>query len=549
MNTTLPHDVSDEFWTAVEPLVPRRTRPAEKTYRRAVGGGRKSIDRRKVLATILYVLRTSTPWRSAPRSPGSVATVHRYYELWKRERFFVKLQHSPLASMAELQGIPWSVCTRIRTATVKPNNVAKKLDEISRTAVAPLTAELKVASSPAAVPTVSEREPSITSPRIQAKILKLHGATDVTSFWNATQAILRDSVPHNSIIAYLDYLDHPRTWKAVKILASTNAQMPAEWFEKRWKLDITPAYLKTHPGITCYRFSDIIQNSGELQRSEYFNQFFKPFGWHHTACVPVWNQSGINSVIALRRTKEQGDFRLGEVEFLKSLQPHFDTVLRRLLPSHKEQTKLRWLVDSAQDIPTALMFLDWNLDPLYVNHEAHTQCAIWNLGAESARAYNPRAVFKIPADVARVCEQLAAEWMQLHDGGRREKDHHLSTKILNSIDPSRMATITLAAANRETLFKPGFRVQFGQHFPASLSGGELQQSALLWRLTSAERDLVQLASLGLNNAAIALRLSKSVNTVKHQFTSIYSKLGVDSPRKRYLERILVDEPPAGIHRG
>jgi DNA-binding NarL/FixJ family response regulator len=32
-----------------------------------------------------------------------------------------------------------------------------------------------------------------------------------------------------------------------------------------------------------------------------------------------------------------------------------------------------------------------------------------------------------------------------------------------------------------------------------------------------------------------------VNTVKHQFTSIYSKLGVESPRKRYLERIFVDD--------
>jgi DNA-binding CsgD family transcriptional regulator len=371
---------------------------------------------------------------------------------------------------------------------------------------------------------------------MQSRLLKLHGSTDVTSFWSAAQAILRDSVPHNSIIAYLDYLDHPKTWKAVKILASTNAQMPVEWFEQRWKLDITPAYLEANRGITCFKFSDIIQNSREFERTEYFNQFFKPFGWHHTACLPLWDGARINSVIALRRTKEQGDYQPAEIEFLRDLQPHFDTVLRRLLPAQKEQTKLRWLVESAQDIPTALMFLDWNLAPLYVNHEAQAQCAIWNFGPRAARAYNPREVYKTPKDIAEVCAGLKTDWMRLHAGLRGAKSPILSAKTLHGDDSRRMATITIATAHREILHKPGFRISFEYRHTEQESAMSPAPETLVWRLTPAERDLVQLASLGCNNSEIATKLSKSVNTVKHQFTSIYSKLGVESPRKRYLGR-------------
>jgi DNA-binding CsgD family transcriptional regulator len=381
-----------------------------------------------------------------------------------------------------------------------------------------------------------EREPSLTDSRTQARLLKLHAAVDVTSFWTAAQALLRETVPHNSIIAYLDYLDHPKTWKAARILASTNARMPAEWFEERWKLDITPPYLQSHYGIKCFKFSDIIQNSSEFQRTAYFNQFFKPFGWHHTACLSFWNTAGINSVIALRRTKEQGDYRAGEIDFLKNVQPHFNTVLRRLGPAHKDQTKLRWLMESTEDIPTALMFLDWNLAPVYLNREAYGQCAIWNFGAQSARAYNAREVYKLPDDMARVCTELKGEWLRFDDGQGSGKISPLSAKILNPTDSGRSATISIATGGRESLCKPGFRIRFEQCGPASPQSADLQQSTLLWRLTTAERDLVQLASKGCNNAEIASKLSKSVNTVKHQFTSIYSKLGMDRPKNRFISR-------------
>jgi hypothetical protein len=55
--------VSDELWELVEPLIPN-------VPRRHRFPGRKRIDDRKVLAGILFVLRTGIPWEYLPQEMG-----------------------------------------------------------------------------------------------------------------------------------------------------------------------------------------------------------------------------------------------------------------------------------------------------------------------------------------------------------------------------------------------------------------------------------------------------------------------------------------------
>lgn len=529
MNNTVPEEISAKLWSEVRPLLPSRPRATSKQYCRAIGAGRKPADLRKILSAILFLKRNRLAWRAAPKSFGSASTIHRYYDLWRNVGFFNHLRRPDLSEHCELKNFPWE--TLIESDQKVPAT-PHSMTELRAKKPGNLCPAREPANAAPASTEITEREPSLTDPRIQTRLLKLHGSTDVSSFWKATQSLLHDTVPHNAIIAYLDYLDHPKTWKAVRVLASPNARMPADWFEERWKLDITAPYIHSHRGIRFFKFSDIIQNSRELQRTEYFNQFFKPFGWHHTACLTFWHMDGISSAVALRRTKEQGDYRPGEMEFLKKVQPHLETVLCRLLPAHKDQAKLRWLVESAQTIPAALLFLDWDLQPLYMNAEAAAQCANWNFGPKEARAYNHRQVYRPPGEIAATCASLKSEWMRLHLADSRENT--LSAKVLCSKDPRLAATISLTAANRETIFKPSFRITFELQSTGGspLAGG--RQDDLAWRLTAAERDLAQLASMGHSNSEIAARLSKSVNTVKHQLTSIYAKLGIDNPRKHYL---------------
>jgi transposase len=59
-------EVTDEFWSRVEPLIPVRQRVAELTCTRKTGGGRTPKDPRLVFEGIVFVLRTGCQWKGFP---------------------------------------------------------------------------------------------------------------------------------------------------------------------------------------------------------------------------------------------------------------------------------------------------------------------------------------------------------------------------------------------------------------------------------------------------------------------------------------------------
>lgn len=58
------HDLSDEEWRLVAPLLPKP------------GKGKHRVDDRRVVNGILYVLRTGAPWRDLPERHGPYTTVY-----------------------------------------------------------------------------------------------------------------------------------------------------------------------------------------------------------------------------------------------------------------------------------------------------------------------------------------------------------------------------------------------------------------------------------------------------------------------------------------
>jgi transposase len=74
-------DIPDEVWAIAEPLIPHRPRGPE--------GGRPRRDNRRVLAGIVYRLRTGCQWKAVPRAFGAGSTLHRRFAEWTREGFFL----------------------------------------------------------------------------------------------------------------------------------------------------------------------------------------------------------------------------------------------------------------------------------------------------------------------------------------------------------------------------------------------------------------------------------------------------------------------------
>jgi putative transposase len=69
-----PSDLSDREWVLLEPLL-----PAAKP-----GGRPRSVNLRRVLNGVFYLLRSGCAWRYLPREYGRWSTVFHYFRLWRR---------------------------------------------------------------------------------------------------------------------------------------------------------------------------------------------------------------------------------------------------------------------------------------------------------------------------------------------------------------------------------------------------------------------------------------------------------------------------------
>ena len=68
-------DLTDEQWSRIEPLIPKRKR-------RKDGRGRPPRDPREVLNGILWILRTGAQWSELPNRYPPYQTCHRYFQAW-----------------------------------------------------------------------------------------------------------------------------------------------------------------------------------------------------------------------------------------------------------------------------------------------------------------------------------------------------------------------------------------------------------------------------------------------------------------------------------
>jgi transposase len=96
--------VSDALWQRLEPLPPPPPR------RRFRFPGRKSLDYRKILTGILFVLRTGIAWDdlSAELGRGCGKTCRHYLRLWSQAGVWQKLHALLLAELNGADQIDWS---------------------------------------------------------------------------------------------------------------------------------------------------------------------------------------------------------------------------------------------------------------------------------------------------------------------------------------------------------------------------------------------------------------------------------------------------------
>ena len=101
-------ELSESMWQRIAPLLPKpKSRWRGRGKKRRHVGGRPPADRQRVMAGLLYVLRTGCQWNAAPPAYGSGKTLHRYFQAWTRKGVFKKMWQQGLGAYDQVQGIQW----------------------------------------------------------------------------------------------------------------------------------------------------------------------------------------------------------------------------------------------------------------------------------------------------------------------------------------------------------------------------------------------------------------------------------------------------------
>src|SRR5215204_2918892 len=94
--------LAEPFWLLARRLIPKPT----KVHRWR--GGRPRVPDRRVLAAILFVLRTGCQWKALDATDlGSGSTAHRRFQEWVRAGLFYRLWRVAARRYDEVQGLDW----------------------------------------------------------------------------------------------------------------------------------------------------------------------------------------------------------------------------------------------------------------------------------------------------------------------------------------------------------------------------------------------------------------------------------------------------------
>ncbi len=369
--------------------------------------------------------------------------------------------------------------------------------------------------------------PSLEAPALHAPLLRLLEADSFDGFWQATRAVFQAALPADTVTVYLNYFDFAKSWKASALFATAEAVKSADWHDERRRVEVTAPFLTDHPGVRLYRLSDLFPTRKAFQESPLYRSFMRPYGWQDSVGLVYRRGAAVNSVISLRRPAERGAYRADELQLLRQLHPHFETVISRLTRMHEARAKLDWFENFNEHLPFALLQLDWDLALNYANREAMNQCCAWNFGPQRLKLYRAKSVFRIPEPLLSACRELQRRWLQATRApAEADTGGGLSLQIAHPEHPALRATVTLQPNDQTPATRPVFTIWFSGASEADAVRPQLSALPAASRLTAAERELADLIGSGCSNEEAATRLGKSRKTVAGQLTSIYKKLGV-----------------------
>lgn len=93
------HELNDEQWAAVQPLVPRSTART----------GRPAREPRLMLDGLFWILATGAPWRDLPERFGPWQTVYDHFRNWRKSGVFAAIIEALQVKLDNKGHIDWEL--------------------------------------------------------------------------------------------------------------------------------------------------------------------------------------------------------------------------------------------------------------------------------------------------------------------------------------------------------------------------------------------------------------------------------------------------------
>jgi transposase len=93
------HELSDEQWQLVGPMLPARTSRT----------GRPPCDPRRMLNGIFWILGTGAPWRDLPERFGPWQTVYDHFARWRRSGVFDRILEALQVRLDRAGHLDWDL--------------------------------------------------------------------------------------------------------------------------------------------------------------------------------------------------------------------------------------------------------------------------------------------------------------------------------------------------------------------------------------------------------------------------------------------------------
>ena len=118
------HELSDEQWAAVEPLIPRSTATT----------GRPASDRRLMLDGLFWILATGAPWRDLPERFGPWQTVYDHFRNWRKSGVVASIVEALQVKLDNQGSIDWDLWC-IDGSSVRATRAAAGADKKASTGI------------------------------------------------------------------------------------------------------------------------------------------------------------------------------------------------------------------------------------------------------------------------------------------------------------------------------------------------------------------------------------------------------------------------------